>query len=448
VSTAGSFSTAVSGVQGWARRRLLLTQTVGNAGLNTATLVLNFVIALVLSRLLGPDGYGAYAFAVAVSTILTVPGLLGLPAVVVREIARYRVAGEWGIVRGLMRRSNQAVLAISGVVVIALVVVVALVGWPEGDLRAPTVLALPLIPLVALVSLRQSMMQGFGRVVLGRVPETVVGPLLVLVAVVALELGLAQGVTASWAVVASVGSYGAAALLGAMLLKRTVPAAVRAAKARFATRAWALAALPLLISGGLGTLNAQIGTVLVGSVAGAREAGIFSVATRAAGFVPFFLLAAVPTLMPVIAELHARGQRERLQLMLTRAARGVLLASLPAAAVLFVFARPILSIFGAEFEAADTSLRILVAAQLVNVATGFSGTILVMIGRSAYLTGGVLAGTLVNVVLTSLLVPSLGADGASIGLASSFVVSNTVMVILLWRVARIYAPALGTPMRT
>lgn len=441
MTSAGSLSAAVVGLQSWARRRLLFTQTAGNVALNTATFVLNLALALLLSRLLGSSGYGAYAFAVALSSVLSVPGLLGMPALVVRKIASYRVEGEWGLIRGMIRRGTEATLVASFLVALGLFAAMAISGWPGHDLRRPTLLALPIVPFVALVAVRQATMQGFGRVVLGRFPETVVAPLLVILFVVALD---AFGeLTASSAVLASVAAFGVTAIAGTMLLRRTLPLSVKKAGPRFETRAWALAALPLLVSGGIGTLNAQIGTILVGSVNGPRQAGIFNVATRAAAFVPFFLLAAIPTLMPVIAELHARGEWERLQHLLTRAARGVLLVSLPAAAVLLVFATSVLRVFGTEFEDADSALRILVAGQLVNVATGFAGTILIMIGRSGLMTAGVVAGAAANVVLTSILVPPLGADGAAVGLASGVVISNLVMVVLLRSATRIYSPALG-----
>ena len=92
----------------WTLGRLLLAKGAGNFGLNLASLVAGFVIALLLSRTLGSSGYGAYAFAIALGTFLSIPVLLGLPTLVVREVASDRVRAQWGLIRGIIRWSNQS----------------------------------------------------------------------------------------------------------------------------------------------------------------------------------------------------------------------------------------------------------------------------------------------------------------------------------------------------
>jgi O-antigen/teichoic acid export membrane protein len=420
----------------------LASQTIANVGLNVAAFSANLGLAVLLSRLLGSSGFGAYAFAVAFATILGIPGLLGLPSIVVREIARHRVGGAWGLVRGIIRRTNQAALAASVVVSTGAALVVWIAGWPAGHLRQPTFLGLALVPLLAIVSLRQSAMQGFGRVVLGRTPEQLVAPALLLVIVAVAEWGAGVDLTASWAVAATVAALCISASTGGALLRRTLPPEVRQAEPQYANREWTRAALPLLVSGGIGAVNTQLATVLIGSLRSAREVGLFNVANRAAAFVAFFLLAAIPTLMPRIAELYERGEHEVLQRLLTNAARAVSLVSLPVAVLLAVFPGPILRVFGPDFAAASTPLRILCLAQIVNVLTGFGGTILIMVGRGGLATAGVAVGAAVNLALSPLLISNYGATGAAVGSGIGLAVSNLVIVALLWSRQGIYSPAI------
>ncbi len=427
--------------------RTLLAKSAGNAGLNAATLVFNFAIALILSHLLGSDGYGAYAFAVAWGMLLAVPAVLGLPALVVREIAASRVRGSWGAIRGVIRRTNQAVLAASALVCGGTALLFAATEWPHAPLRDPAFIALALVPLIGVISLRQSAMQGFGRVVLGRTPETLISPVLAIALILALEVGLGDRFSASWAVTAAVLAGAAAALLGAGLLRHTIPAEVRAARPQYVTRTWALAALPLLLMSGISTLNDQVGTVLVGALGTAHDVGVFSVASRAAALIPFLLLAAVPTLMPSISELHTRGEGERLQRLMTHAARLVFFGSLPIALGVIALAEPLLRIFGSEFEGGATPLRILAVGQIVNVATGFPGTILIMVGDAGNVTRAVAGAALVNLALSIALIPSFGATGAAIAGAASIAVANILLSAVLWRSRRIWSPALGTPAR-
>jgi O-antigen/teichoic acid export membrane protein len=417
--------------------RMLLAKTFGNAGLNAATMLFNLVIVLILTNRLGATRYGAFAFACAFALLLVVPAVLGLPPLVTREIAAYRVRESWGAIRGVIRRTNQAVVGASTVVVAVTLIVFVATGWPHEPLRRPTMIALVLVPLVALTSLRQSAMQGFGRVVLGRTPEGLVAPALTIVLILALALELGHRFSAAWAVGAVVAAGSIAFALGAALFRRTAPSAVRRSRPEYATRAWAFATLPLVLMSGISAVNDQVGVVLVGALGGARHAGIFSVASRAAALIPFFLLAAVPTLMPSIAELHTRGESERLQRLMTHAARLVFFGSLPIVLAVIVFARPLLHVFGSDFGGGVTPLWILALGQVVNVSTGLPGTILIMIGDSSRVTRSVAVGAVTNVALGIALIPSFGATGAAIAGASSIALTNLMLATVLWKSRRI-----------
>lgn len=416
---------------------------VANAALNAASFAFNLVTALLLSRFLGAAGYGAYAFALAWSTLLAVPAVLGLPSLIVREIVTYRVHHAWGNVRGIIRRSNQAALATSLTVSLAFASLLWLIDWPPQRLLRPTLVALLLVPLVVLVSMRQSVMQGFGRVVLGRTPEALASPFFAILLLVTLKVSLGGRFSATWALGATVAGASVAAVIGVGLLRRTIPSQVRDATPEYETRSWVLRALPLIAMAAIQTANAQLAVILLGALDSSREAGVFSVANRAAGLMAFLLLATVPTLMPTIAELHERTDTAALQRAVTRAARYVFLGSLPLALVLVAFAGPVLSVFGSDFRSGSTALRILCLGQLVNVATGFVGTILIMIGRAGRLTVGVAAGTALNLGLCAVLIPALGVEGAAIAGAASLAFTNLVLAFMLWHRERIYSPAVG-----
>ena len=89
------------------RRRLVLQSHLvrGAAGtfvLNGFALVMGFVLALVLSRLLGASGYGAYTFAFASASLLTAPAVLGLTPVLVRNVSAYKAQGRWAELKGIL----------------------------------------------------------------------------------------------------------------------------------------------------------------------------------------------------------------------------------------------------------------------------------------------------------------------------------------------------------
>lgn len=423
--------------------RKLVVQSAGTFGLNGAIVVFGFITALVLSRLLGPVGFGAYSFALAWAMLLSVPALLGLPQLLIREIATYRVRRDWSRARRLIRRANQVVLAASLTVCFIAAVTFWAIDWPHPPLFEPTLVGLTFVPVFAMVTVRQSVMLGFGKVLLGRAPEALAAPVLTIGLVLVLARLLSGGLSAAWAMAAFVAAAGIAALVGLYLLHRTLPKELARADPVDDTRTWFAAALPLLLAAGVTAVNTQAGAILTGSIAGSHEAGIYSAASRVAAFLPFLLAASFPPLMPTIAELHERGETTKLQRLVLRVARGVFFGSLPLVLGMIVFAGPILALFGGDFGGAVGPLQILCLGQLVTVATGLAGMILVMVGEAGQATIAIAIGAAVNLVLSGMLIPGYGAGGAAVATSASVVLTNLLMVGMLWRRRRLYSAAVG-----
>jgi len=101
-------------------RGRLIRGGLGSLALKLGSTALGFLLAILLARTLGPEGYGVYAFVFAIVSLLAIPTQLGLPQLVVRETAKAQAAEQWGLMRGLWRWSTLAVwLFSSGVLVLA-----------------------------------------------------------------------------------------------------------------------------------------------------------------------------------------------------------------------------------------------------------------------------------------------------------------------------------------
>jgi len=251
-------------------RLSVLGQGAGNAVLNGTALVLNFCMTLILSRLLGAQGFGAYAFALSLVLLVSVFATLGVTPLVVREITTYRLSESWGAVRGMVRRANELVLLTSVTVCAVAATVFVVTGWPRGQLHAPALYALPLIPMIAVTSVRQGVMQGFGRVVLGRSPETVIMPAAALVAAGVLGIALGDRFSASWAVAASDAAGLLAVVVGIVFLRRVLPAQVRVEPPVYETPRWVRAAVPLVMLSLVSTASGQLPTLSITSGTAAR----------------------------------------------------------------------------------------------------------------------------------------------------------------------------------
>ena len=150
-----------------------------------------------------------------------------------------------------------------------------------------------------------------------------------------------------------------------------------------------------------------------------------------------------PALAPAVASLHIAGDMQRLQRVVTASARAMLAISLPIALVMIVFGQPVLVIFGPEFTQGATALAILSTGQLVNVAMGSVGLLLMMTGHERDTAWGVGIATVVNVALNGLLIPRWGIEGAAVATATSLVVWNLLLAVWVYRKLGIHCTALG-----
>lgn len=420
--------------------RRLAVPAAGSAGLRVANAGLAFLISVLLARMLGPSGYGAYTFAFALVMLLALPAQAGLPTLLVREVARCEEREEWDLIAGLFRRSNQAVGLLALIVcAVALFVVLVFLREPDGQQVTTFLWALLLLPLMALGNLRGAVLRGLRRVVQGQLPEFLLRPGLLLLALcVAVLLRLfapsSFELTPPLAMALHAGAAFVAFVFGVWLLRRELPPEVRRTTPAYQTRAWAGSLLPLTLLAGMELINGQMDVVLLGILASTRDVGIYRVAWSVSLPVAFTLTGVNLVVAPYFARAYSAGDTAELQRLATWSARVAAAAAVPAALILILFGEPLLGlVFGDEFAGGGTALALLAAGQLCNVIAGSVGTILNMTGHERDTTLGVAIAAAVNLTLNLILIPTYGIDGAAVATMVSLITWNSVLVIRVRR---------------
>lgn len=393
---------------------------------------LGFLLQVFMARLLGVDEFGLYMYALAWVSIAMMLALLGYDTAILRFIARYQAQQDWGKLRGVLRHAMQWVL-VGGVLAAGLA---ATLTWLLGERLEPGLApvlyaAAPLIPLFALSSLRQSALRGYKQVFRAELPDSVLRPLLVM-ALVGAWWGWQGSVHATGAMLVQIVAALTAFILGGWWLHRATPAGVHAAMPEY-DREWARVALPMLMIAGLHLILKQTDVVMIGAMAGAREAGIYAAMVRLADLAVFGLTAANAITAPLISELYSTGRKAELQRLLTLSSRGVLAFTLAVSVVLVAGGHWIAGLFGPEFTSGVGALWILLAAQVVNAATGPVGYLMTMTGHqnAALVIQGLAAA--INVGLNWLLIPLYGMAGAAIATATAIVFWNVAMFVYVNR---------------
>jgi O-antigen/teichoic acid export membrane protein len=402
---------------------------------------LTLLATILLTRLLGARGYGVVAYDLAWATLLCTPAVLGMDRVLTSHLARYEAIGKWRLMQGLRIRSQQAVALTS----VAIGGLAAVVGWlfTPAVYRDSFPLAAALVPLMALVTIRQATLQGISRVSASWFPQLVMVPSLLILIVVAIRV-IGHGLLGPSSVMAAnVAAYAGALLLGGALIKRLFPASKRSERPEFQTRSWLAAALPQAVVSLTTAASPAIVTVMLGLVAGPRPVATFNIAARIADLLSLPLFAINAPLAPLAARLQATNQIARLQTATQRAVRGTTAITALLAVVVLLLRHQLLGLFGDSFAAAGSVLTIMVLAHTLDALTGPVTVLLIMTGAERVVARVTSATLLASLVLAAWAIPTWGARGAAVSRGGYLVAENVVLAFLTYRLLGVNATILA-----
>ncbi len=404
-------------------------RSVAAIGLRGASIVLAFVVVVLLTRLLGPEGYGQYALIVALITVLNVPVGVALSTVLMREVSEARATQDWSRARGLARRGYQCVCALAAIAAIVVLCVAPGAGLQWTICAALAAVALSLDSFSAV---RAAQLRGLNAPLLAQAPDLLLKP-----AIIALGLGaLYLSQTATTGVVAALTclAIGAAsaAVMGWLGLIRVAPSPLFRTAAKYDDKTWrksalALAASSLVIVGG-----AYADTFVLAVVTDAGSVGVYRVAAQVALATSVGYTSLNYIVAPQLAYHAAKSELVELARISGTNARWALALSLIAPVLLALTGpTPLMILFGPEFTSSLTPLMFLLLAQIVNAAMGFSASCLLAMKMERYILLGAAAGAVVSSVGTYLLAPSAGPSGAACAAALGLTAANAIYVAVL-----------------
>ena len=420
----------------------VLRGATGSFGLKILSTVLVFFTTLALSRFLGPKGYGNYAFALAWISLLIYPAVLGINLLLTREVARYRSQSDWSSLRGILAWSTHMVLFTSSALALLAAALVWLLRRHMEDQTATTLcIAVGILPFMALTLLREGAIRGLGAVVVAQLPQLFIRPALFLTLVVVSYF--AFELTAPITVGIRVLTSGIVFLVATVSLRKYLPESTQSGFSNYHHRRWLRSAFPLFTASAGMMVNEQISVIMVATIMGPEEAGIFDVARRSALFVPLVLIAFNMPLGPTVASLYALRQGHRLQQLVTKTVRLAMLCAFPLALALIICAPWYLLLFGREFTSANVPLVILTLGQLLNVGIGSVGLLLNMTGYERCTALGVVVTAILNGILNATLIPIWGLEGAAVAHVVSLTFFKALLSILVYNKLRIHSTVWG-----
>ena len=432
--------------------RVLAAGTAQNIVGLAVFVVGTFAANILIARAFGGGGTGAVALGIVTigtqfAFIVAAGTRFGMDMAAVRYVAIDIGAGHPGRIRPLVGKAIQIAAAISIAVGIVVYLVAGPVGRALGDAQTagPTAAALRAaavaIPFVALTYVWVAGGRGLKVMRHTLYVQWMAQPLLWIVLMLVLWQIHKTEAMAVWAYAASwCLSSVAARFLWSSISGGHAREELEPGTASVLVRYGAPRAPAALLSQGLFWIDYFVASHFIGAgYVTAEEVGVYSACVRVALAMVLFLTAVSYVFSPFVADLHARGERDRLDALFKAITRWTVAGTIPLLLLMLIVPQAILQVFGGgRFATGSDALRILVVGQAINVSVGAAGFVLIMAGRTGWdLVVYALSATL-DLTLAWLLVPRFGIDGAAAAQAITIAASNWLRLALVRRFVGIF----------
>ena len=189
--------------------------------------------------------------------------------------------------------------------------------------------------------------------------------------------------------------------------------------------------VPLMLAQSVQFIMAWTDKLMIGNMMSAENVAVYGVAFRFSMGVSIALMAINSISSPKFAEKFASDDIKGMGKVAMQSAKMIFWTSIPLAAILLIFPKFFMGLYGAEFLIGFEVLRWLIIGRLVNVFSGSVGNLMQMSGQQKSYMVILIIGSLINVGLNYMLIPVYGIKGAAFASVCSLSFWNLTMVYVV-----------------
>ncbi len=194
----------------------------------------------------------------------------------------------------------------------------------------------------------------------------------------------------------------------------------------------------MVLSTALFTLENALIVLLLDRSRGVTEVAFYRVVLPLAALNNVVMNAFSWLYVPSASRLVAREDHSGIDHLYWRTAAWISVLTFPVFAITFCFAGTLTTyLYGERYAQSGAVLALLALASYSNVALGFNGVTLKVLGKIRYVLTSNLSSALIKIVLCLLLIPRFGALGAAASVVVGMVAYNILMQWGLHRVAHV-----------
>jgi O-antigen/teichoic acid export membrane protein len=409
---------AITGIWLWGRLYReqegdpVIKRVIKNSMTPMATSFLNKIIdiafAMLMLRILGPEGAGKYGFAIVVYAFLEIVTNFGLNTLLTRDVSKDRSQANRYL-------TNTAILRLLILLAITPLLLIFLLAWRTffslSDDTTLTILLLSLSLIPGSVSAAvTSVFLAHEKMEYPAAITTVSTIIRVSLGVVVLLMGFGIIGLAGVAVATSIiTSFILLFLLVRLIIRPHLEFNPRFSREMIGT------SYPLMINHLLATLFWRVDVTLLQPMKGDTVVGWYTTAYRfldALNIIPSTFTAAI---FPIMSR-YAEEARDTLIRAYTISLKVLIIVSLPVALLTTVFAEEIVLIVGGQayLPHAAIALRILIWSIPFGFTNSVTQYVLIAIDKQRFLTRAFIVGASFNLVANLLLIPAYGYQAAAV----------------------------------
>jgi O-antigen/teichoic acid export membrane protein len=395
----------------------------------------SYGFAILLARVMTPDGFGQVAFFLNAAALLSVLGAVGQQIAMVRFVPPLLAWGDRDHALPELVGAAYCKAILGSFSLYAIAVGLAVAGVFRMIDPVLAIVGFALIPAMGWIDIQSHLARGFQRLPLSMIPKEVLwrglaGLLILGTAMQSGPIRLAPSRVLALLLVVLL----LLALIQGKVLQRTTGFRPRFRWRcdRDQTQEWAATTVPFWITSVSNVFLANADVIAVALFIGPAEAGIYFAANRLAQLLAFFVVSQNIVIGPQLAQAWAPGNRAAVAAILRRSTRATTLPTLAMGAGMLAGAPWILALFGPQFGSAIAPLQVLVLASVVNAATGPADIALNMCGHDR----AAMRVSAINLTIATLALGVGAAFGGAFGVALAVLAATVVRKAMYWFVLR------------
>lgn len=386
--------------------------------------LLALVSQVLLARWMGSFEFGIYIYVWTWVLMIGALSDVGLSSAARRFIPEYTELKNFDRLRGFLNGSRWLAFGMATAIgLVGAIGIYLLAPWLDHFAVIPLYLACLAIAAYGLVQVQAGIAQSYDWPNLALMPFYIWRQLIITVLMGAAWFFGAATDAVTAMIIAVITTW--AVTIGQLaLLSRRLQEKVPAGRKIYEPRVWFATSLPIFIVEGFYLLLTYVDIITLEHFRSPHDVAIYYAGARLLAIVAFVYFAIAGATTHKFSEYDIAGDRRRLASFFRETVHWTFWPSLAICAAILAFGRPLLSLFGAGFEAGYGVMFILAVGLLARASVRPAERLLNMIGERKQCATVYALAFAINLLLCVTLIPRLGIEGAAAATSAALVAES------------------------